>query len=363
MRTRHETPVAVDGKSGRRWKARYTASDGRRLSAGTFKLRGPCRKPIANGTCCAQHAIDAAYDTPTPRPETFGAFAETWTRRYPRGAQTNRAAESKLRAVLDVEIEGRKLRDWPYAELRRRHVIDLVDHLLVQQGRAAEGARGVVRVLSAMTGDALNEELTELNAFAGVKIRDDDERVTKAARQPRVYTMAQMHTFADSSARYGGMIRALSDCGLRLGEMLGLNRADFHDGALHLHGTVHGNGAFHEGDTSTKRHVRRVPVAAQTAATFTPRIDSLVLFPTPTGKRWQETNFYRWVWRPSREVCPDMAEATPQDFRHSWVTHMRAAGIDPADLAEIAGHSIETQNAIYLHALNRSDDAVRAAIG
>lgn len=364
MKTRREAPVAVDGKSGRRWKARYTAPDGRRVSAGTFKLRGPCRKPTADGKCCAQHAIDAAYDTPTSRPETFGAFAETWTRRYPRGAQTNRAAESKLRAVLDVEVKGRKLRDWPYAELRRRHIIDLVDDLLVRQGRAAEGARGVIRVLSAMTGDAMDEELTELNAFAGVKIRDDDPRVTKAPRKPRVYTMAQMHAFAAAvSPQHEGMVRALSDCGLRLGEMLGLDRADFHDSALHLHGTVHNDGTFHEGNTSTKHHVRRIPLAPQTAATFTPRIDSSVLFPTPNGKRWLESNFYKWVWRPGRRACPDMAEATPQDFRHSWVSHMRAAGIDGADLAKIAGHSLQTQNAIYLHAYNRSDDAVRAAIG
>lgn len=364
MRTRRETPVPVDGKNGRRWKARYTAPDGKsRPSAGTFKLRGPCRTPSADGKCCAQHAIDAAYDAPALSPETFGQFAETWIQRYPRGRQTNSSRASKLRGVLDVEVKGRKLREWPYSELRRKHVIDLVDDLLVRQGRAAGGARSVLRVLSTMTEDAISEELTEVNPFTGVKIRDDDSRVSKPTRTPNVYTMPQMHAFAASVPEYEGMIRALSDCGLRVGEMLGLDRADFREGALHLHGTAHADGTFHEGNTATKRHVRRIPLAPQTAAIFTPRIDSLVLFPTRAGKRWQESNFYRSVWQQGRRACPDMADARPQDFRHSWVTHMRAAGIDAADVAEIAGHSVTTQNAIYLHALNRSDDAVRAAIG
>jgi integrase len=41
--------------------------------------------------------------------------------------------------------------------------------------------------------------------------------------------------------------------------------------------------------------------------------------------------------------APDAAlrqAATPHSFRHSSETHLHAAGIDPADLAATAGHSI-----------------------
>ena len=51
------------------------------------------------------------------------------------------------------------------------------------------------------------------------------------------------------------------------------------------------------------------------------------------------------------------------DFRHSWVTHLRAAGIDPADLAAVAGHTVETATARYTHALGRSDERIRKLIG
>ena len=41
----------------------------------------------------------------------------------------------------------------------------------------------------------------------------------------------------------------------------------------------------------------------------------------------------------------------PQKCRHSYVTHLRAAGIDDADLAEIAGHRVERIPARYTHPL------------
>ena len=60
---------------------------------------------------------------------------------------------------------------------------------------------------------------------------------------------------------------------------------------------------------------------------------------------------------------PPSADCTPHEIRHSWVTHLRAAGIDPADLADIAGHSLETATAHYTHPLRRSHDRVREVIG
>ncbi len=40
------------------------------------------------------------------------------------------------------------------------------------------------------------------------------------------------------------------------------------------------------------------------------------------------------------------------ELRHSWVTHLRAAGVDPADLAAASGHSVETATKRYVHALH-----------
>ena len=85
-----ETPTKRRNPSGDvRWVARYTNRDGQRRKAGTFKLKGPCRAPVeghwSDSTwvgCCAQHAIDAAYERESkPRPvrtDTLGAYAGLW---------------------------------------------------------------------------------------------------------------------------------------------------------------------------------------------------------------------------------------------------------------------------------------------
>jgi hypothetical protein len=44
-------------------------------------------------------------------------------------------------------------------------------------------------------------------------------------------------------------------------------------------------------------------------------------------------------------------------------TNLRAAGIYDADLALVAGHTVETMISVYTHPLQRSHDAIRAVIG
>ena len=362
MTNRRETPIRRVNPSGRKvWIARYTDREGRRRSAGTFALKRE-----------AQAAIDAAYQRPV-RADTVGLYAERWLRLHPRGPRTNATNAHRVGRVLDVELEGVRLRDWQFDELRRRHAVELVDHLLRVQGRSPSGAAGVVRVLSAMAEDAITDEFCEVNAFKGVRVRANDPRARKHSRKPAVYSFAQMHAFAVAAGPHEPMVRVLSDCGLRLGELLGLERRDFDGQVIHVRGSAH-EGVFTEGDQVTKRHVRTVPVPAtlaQLLAAVPARIDTPLLFPTAAGTFWRESNWRRQVWNRVRllvdaagERCfPDMQAATPHSFRHSWESHLHASGIDPADLAAIAGHSIGMMRARYVHALNQSYEAVRRAVG
>jgi integrase len=184
------------------------------------------------------------------------------------------------------------------------------------------------------------------------------------------------------------MLRVFTDCGLRLGEVLGLDRADFDGEALHLRGAAHA-GVFVAGDQPTKTHVREVPCPPSTArllGALARRIDTPLLFPTPSGRLWHESNFRRDVWLPAlaahigirREAGETAAQFSarrraeikasprairPHDCRHSWITHLRAAGIDDADLADVAGHTVETMIGTYTHALGRSHERIRRLIG
>lgn len=170
--------------------------------------------------------------------------------------------------------------------------------------------------------------------------------------------------------------------------MLGLARADFDGEALHLRGSAHA-GVFTPGDQPTKRHVRTVPCPPSTAELIRARparIDTPLLFPTPAGRIWHESNFRRDVWIPALAVhlgivreedesqwrfaarCRAEIKASkrairPHDCRHSWITHLRAVGIDDADLAAVAGHTVETMIGTYTHPLGRSHDRIRKVIG
>ena len=370
MRRHREAPIPRVNPSGEKvWMARYTGADGRRRSAGTFKLKRD-----------AQDAIEAAYGR-RDRVDTLHAYFKTWTTRHPRSKRTNETNEGRIRQLLDVSVDGIPLRDWPLHELRRRHALELVDHMLRAQGRATTGAQNILRSLSAMAEDAITDEVTDINPFRGVKVRATDPRAIKPRRRKRVFTFEQMHAFAAAASvyvnertnprpvpapTYEALMRIAADTGMRIGEFLALRRTDLVDTVFHISRTTH-EGEFEDGtknDHGEQVAARLVPCPPglfELIRRMPPRIDIDLLFPTPKGCVWRESNFRRDVWKPTQEASG--LDIQPHEMRHSWITHLRAAGIDDADLAKAAGHSLRTMHATYAHALDRSFEAIRVAIG
>jgi integrase len=137
------------------------------------------------------------------------------------------------------------------------------------------------------------------------------------------------------------------------------------DGLLRVERTSH-NGRVIAGTKTTHatgdgRDVPLPPTVAGMLAARPKRIDTPVLFPTKAGKVWRERNWRRDVWDKACEKSG--VDPRPHEFRHSFVSLMRAAGVDPADLAEITGHTVATLHGRYTHALRRSFDEVRRAVG
>ena len=357
-------PIPRINPSGRKvWIARYPLPDGRRLSAGTFARKGEAQDAI-------DHGLERVWEGPRT-PDSFGAYAQRWPTLHPRSQRTDATNRHRITRVLDVEVEGAPLRNWLYRDLRRRHAHALVDALLTRQKRTATGAQNILRTLSAMSEDAITDDVAEVNPFKGVRVRASDPRVTKRRREVRVWTFEQMHAFAAACGTYEGLVRCFSDCGLRLGEALPLRRCDLISDPdagwlLAVRRTAH-EGVVTQGtktDHDADDPGRLTPVSAGHLAiiqTAPRRIDTDLLWPTPTGLLWRERNFYRDVWQPAREETA--MEIRPHEMRHSWVTHMRAAGVIDADLAEAAGHGVDTMLARYTHSIGTSYDAMRRAGG
>jgi integrase len=384
-----ERPTKRTNPSGKTvWLARYTNAVGKRKSAGTFATKGPCRSEDRTPApqCCAQHAIDAAYGRAAD-PTSLGGYAATWIENHPRSEQTNRWATTKLAAVEDVEVEGRPLREWPLADLRRKHANALVAHMLTEQGRAVGGVKGVLRALSMLAEDAIDDEIAELNFVKGVKVKANDPRSTKPAKKPTVWTFDQLREFAAAGSasiraatpkpkpnkrtgktlyypatNYEPMLLVFALTGLRIGEIFALRRDGFKGDTLDVTGTAW-EGKVTEGDTAEKHHVRTVPIPPSLRAAIEsvpPRIDTPWLFPAPGGDVWHDSNFRRDVWE-AAQISSGL-KVLPHDCRHSYVSNLRAAGVDPADLAAVTGHDVETATRVYTHATNRSAAAIRAAL-
>lgn len=357
-RRRHEAPLKRLYANGQHvWVARYTGPDGKRRSAGTFDLKRE-----------AQAAINAAYEddrgVSTP---TIGSYAKTWLSLHPRTRRTELNYQGRLKAVLDVPIEGRPLRKWRLGEFRRMHAAQLLDVLLREQGRAAKGAKGILLVLSAMYSDAMEDGRAEANPFLGVRVRSADPRVQKAPRKPLVASWEDMHRFAAACGPYEPMVRVLSDCGLRLGEMLPLERADVDGEWLEIRrtawrGQVQAGTKTDHGEAGAGRRCPIPPGLLALLEAMPKRIDTRLLFPARRGGGvWHDRAFYRDVWYPAREATG--LKLTPHDLRHSYVSLMRAAGVDPADLARATGHTVETATAHYTHSTGATFDAMRRAVG
>lgn len=371
------------------WIARYTDSRGRRRIAkpawnrgsGTFRLRRD-----------AQRAIDEAYALPEEH-DTVRGFLPVWLRNSDRTERTDDTNRDRINSVLDVEIEGREFGDFPLNEIRRRHVKALTSHMLLVHGRAATGAAGVLRSLSTFMEDAIDEDLADANPFRGARVRRDDKRALKKSRPPQVFTFAEMREFAAcgrpevreatrrpkknpddpdetprfySARNFEPMILTIALSGMRLGEVLALRTSQIGDGEFRPSGTAY-KGRIVEGNTDEKTHVRRIPCPASLEFIIASwlaeddRPDTDVLFPTGAGNVWHSGSFYRDVWTPAR-IASGMS-IRPHDCRHSWVTHLRAAGVDDADLAEVAGHGVGTMLSTYTHSTGRSDAKIRELLG
>jgi len=143
---RRESPVKRRNPSGKVvWVAGYTGRDGKHHIAKPAWNRG---KGTFERKADAQQAIEEAYGV-ADKPDILGAYATSWTERHPRSARTNATNTHRIGRVLDIDVEGIGLKDWPMRELRRRHALVLVDHMLRVQGRATTGVVGILRSLSA----------------------------------------------------------------------------------------------------------------------------------------------------------------------------------------------------------------------
>ena len=241
-------------------------------------------------------------------------------------------------------------------ELRRRHALALVDHSAARP-RPSDNRRR--RHPALPLGDSprtrsptkFDPKSQPLQGTQGQSQRYPEPR---KRRTIRVFSFEQMHAFAEAAGRYEAMVRASSPTPARgWGRCLPLSTRSFRrrNTEVHRHrprgrdprrhqdrprrarrgeGAVPVPATLRLDDRSPARKTRRTAISSSRA-----RQDACGESKTSTATSGT---------RPRR---PPGLDFRPHECRHSYVAHLRAAGINDADLAEIAGHRVETMLARF----------------
>lgn len=136
-------------------------------------------------------------------------------------------------------------------------------------------------------------------------------------------------------------------CGLRLSELVGIDRSDFSDDYRTL--CVHG-----KGDKE-----RTVPIMEFVREKILRYLDLLgrqnickssekALFLTQQGERISRTRVYRTVRRMLEEAGVQ-GKKSPHVLRHTFATHLLNAGADMREIQELLGHASLQSTQIYTH--------------
>jgi integrase len=153
---------------------------------------------------------------------------------------------------------------------------------------------------------------------------------------------------AELRSPFGAAVIVGAWCYLRPAELLGLERGDIGPDGLNVRGT------------KTARSVRTVPLPARARLaleTLPPRLDTRLLFPSPSGafydlRNWRSREF---AWARDAAGLPDTV--TPYTLRHSGISWALAAGVPPSDVARFGGTSVTMLERVYAHLLESSVDA------
>lgn len=206
----------------------------------------------------------------------------------------------------------------------------------VLTARAANAARVVLHNALA---HAVSEGLIPYNPAAKELVKP----LKHAPEEIRVWSAEEVQAFTRATAAGACALHAFFytalTTGLRVGELGALEWKDVQGTRLVVRRTLGGDGT----KTPAGRRVVPLPsdtvsvLAAHRLALATEGVESGLVFPTvngtPVTRQLARTSLIRWAQRAGVPVL------TPHELRHTFASMMIAAGVDPATLARLLGHT------------------------
>jgi integrase len=163
---------------------------------------------------------------------------------------------------------------------------------------------------------------------------------------------------------YGSLVVFAAETGLRPSEWIALERHDIDrtGAAVSVERTYTEGRVKTYGKTLAAR--RRVPLSTRAQAALDqipPRLDTPLLFLSPTGSHIDLHNFRAREWTPALDAA-GLPHRRIYDLRHTFASHALAAGVSIFELARFMGTSVRMIDRTYGHLVRGSEHAVRAKL-
>jgi integrase len=312
---------------------------------------------IINGRLAAGDLGVIEDDTEGNNTITLKEYLDTWQ------PDSRLFLKYSTRAGYASIIKTHLLPTWGSAPLDQITAPMIKEYLYgqIQGGLSSSTARNIKNCLGAIYRHAVTQDqIVESNPARGVIIpKPEGEGVT---RVPSPFSRAERDSFEgkvlEHYPHYYPMIVCGFRTGLRIGELIGLQRGDVNlfDKVILVRHNITNN---RKTTPKSKSSVRRVRMTTQLTAIIQKamkqgKADKLkhgwgqvpehVFYSPESGKHINYGNFVYRVWRLALEKAA-LPHRTPHDMRHTYATLRVSAGHPIAEVSKEMGHS--TPNITY----------------
>jgi integrase len=289
---------------------------------------------------------------------TVKDYAAYWLTLKPRAPGTMDAYRNHLARILPV-IGARQI-----GQVRPVHLRELLASL-----RALGWAESTVSTSWGITGSifrsAVNEGVITASPCDGLSV-DKPRR-----KEVRVLDGDQLTALiAATPERDLPVLLTAIGTGLRQGELLGLraSRVDFLRRTLSVEEQVTsgtGRPAALTSVLKTNAARRRIPLPDELLEVLSPFVVGRdVLFTRPrSGGLWRRDHFNAQIWKPALRAAKLDDTLGIHVLRHTYVSHLIAAGRNPKAIQRLMGHASITETLdTYGHLFPDDDDQTRAVM-
>lgn len=334
-----------------KWQARVTDANGKRIPLGTHHTKKAAQDAIAAASTDIKRNL---WDDGTRGVQTFAEYSKL--------VHEIRKADLAVRSALNYESALRIWLNPSFGTKRLRDITKLDVDLWWARTQPTPGRRAAYMTLSNVLRYAVDaEEIVKSPA----RVRGAGKDVSK----PRpTLTFAHFHALLDQcSADMQTFLLVTLGSSMRLGEVLGLDRADvdLDTGDVHIHqqsvwepgGTTLAEPKYgserhialpHDVLVSLRAYVKRHPFAAD------------ALFVNAKGARLSRKLVYK-DWHAAR-ASVGLSWVHIHDLRHTSITKARQDKIPEEQVMARAGHRDMRTMMRYSHATAEGDRGIAAAL-